>query len=97
MYPDRVGRVLLDQVGDLVLAGHGHAEEVFGKAAHIVVVLFARLPEGVANLVGRVFAHVELKEHLHGKLTRLAAFTRRTGARTTHAFTDPALAATLRC
>ena len=54
------------------IARDGDAEKVFGEAAHIRVVFVARLPEGGAHLIGRIFSHVELEKHLHREFARLA-------------------------
>ena len=62
-----------DQLVDLFLVSDGHAEEVFGKAAHFRLNLVGGLPEIGAHLLRRLLADVRLKEHLHGQLARFAA------------------------
>jgi len=62
-----------DQRVDFFLVSDGHAEEVFGKAAHLGLDLVGGFPEIGAHLLRRLLADVRLKEHLHGQLARFAA------------------------
>src|SRR5579883_70984 len=72
-----VGGVLLDEAVHFCFTRNSNPEDVFSKPAHvrICILLFAGLPEGLPDLVGRLLAHVELEEHLHGEFTGLAAFS----------------------
>jgi hypothetical protein len=65
--------VLLDEGIDLVFALGGEAVEVVGKAAGLVVDIFARVPEEGCDLFWLLLAEVALEEHLHGQFTGLAA------------------------
>ena len=64
---------------DLLLVGHGDAEQVFGKAAHLGLDAIAGLPEGGAHLVRGLAADVRLKQHLHGEFAGFAAIADASG------------------
>src|SRR5215831_13566243 len=65
--------VFLNKIIDLELPGCGYIEEVIGKAADFVIHLREFGPECVANLLGRLLAHIGLEEHLEAKFPGFAS------------------------
>ena len=63
VHPPMLG-MSLDELVDFLAPVPSDAEQIVGKAADLLVQVFALVPEGTAHVVAVLLSHVELEQHL---------------------------------